>query len=85
LRNSELVNATLGSIEIDDVGRRWIHVVGKGGKAGKGSAASAGVGDAKPLLGPKAFADRPEPLGPGDAAHRHVGRRSDAGITSARL
>lgn len=34
LRNSELVAATLGDIETDD-GRRWIHVVGKGGKAGK--------------------------------------------------
>lgn len=35
LRNSELVNASLGDVEIDDEDRHWIHVIGKGGKAGK--------------------------------------------------
>jgi site-specific recombinase XerD len=35
LRASELVGATLGAIEIDARGDHWLHVVGKGGKAGK--------------------------------------------------
>ena len=35
LRASELVGATLGIIEIEDGGDRWLHVTGKGGKAGK--------------------------------------------------
>ncbi len=35
LRASELVGATLGNIEIDAGGDAWLHVVGKGSKAGK--------------------------------------------------
>ena len=35
LRASELVGATLGAIEIDAHGHRWLHVIGKGGKPGK--------------------------------------------------
>lgn len=34
LRASELVNATLGAIEVDDE-ERWLHVVGKGARAGR--------------------------------------------------
>jgi site-specific recombinase XerD len=35
LRAGELVHATLGSIEVDAQGDHWLHVVGKGSKAGK--------------------------------------------------
>lgn len=35
LRAGEQVHATLGSIEIDAHDDHWLHVVGKGGKAGK--------------------------------------------------
>lgn len=35
LRAGELVHATLGSIEIDAHGDHWLHVIGKGSKAGK--------------------------------------------------
>ena len=35
LRAGELVHATLGSIEVDAHGDTWLHVVGKGSKAGK--------------------------------------------------
>lgn len=35
LRASELVGATLGDIEVDAVGDRWLRVIGKGAKAGK--------------------------------------------------
>lgn len=35
LRAGELVHATLGSIEVDAHGDHWLHVVGKGSKAGK--------------------------------------------------
>jgi site-specific recombinase XerD len=35
LRASELVGATLGAIEFDTRGAHWLHLVGKGGKAGK--------------------------------------------------
>jgi site-specific recombinase XerD len=35
LRAGELVGATLGRVEIDPYGERWINVVGKGSKAGK--------------------------------------------------
>jgi len=35
LRAGELVRARLGSIEVDAHGDHWLHVVGKGGKAGK--------------------------------------------------
>ncbi|WP_157118892.1 tyrosine-type recombinase/integrase, partial [Azohydromonas lata] len=35
LRASELVGATLGNIETDAGGDAWLHVVGKGSKAGK--------------------------------------------------
>lgn len=35
LRSSELVNATLGAIEIDARDERWLHVVGKGARAGR--------------------------------------------------
>jgi site-specific recombinase XerC len=35
LRAGELVHTTLGSIEVDAHGDHWLHVVGKGSKAGK--------------------------------------------------
>jgi site-specific recombinase XerD len=35
LRASELVGATLGGIQTDAHGDQWLHLVGKGGKAGK--------------------------------------------------
>jgi site-specific recombinase XerD len=35
LRAGELVHATLGSIEVDAHGDTWLHVVGKGSRAGK--------------------------------------------------
>lgn len=35
LRASELVGATLGMIEVDTEGDHWLHLVGKGAKAGK--------------------------------------------------
>lgn len=35
LRASELVGATLGMIEVDAEGDQWLHLVGKGAKAGK--------------------------------------------------
>lgn len=35
LRVSELVNATLGQIEVDGRGDRWLHVIGKGEKKAK--------------------------------------------------
>ena len=35
LRAGELVGATLGAIEFDAHGAHWLHLVGKGGKAGK--------------------------------------------------
>jgi len=35
LRISELTNATLRNIEVDAAGDHWLHVIGKGGKAGK--------------------------------------------------
>src|SRR5437867_9185738 len=35
LRASELVGATLGQIESDAHGDHWLHLVGKGSKAGK--------------------------------------------------
>jgi site-specific recombinase XerD len=35
LRPGELVHATMGSIEVDAHGDHWLHVVGKGSKAGK--------------------------------------------------
>ena len=35
LRAGELVHATLASIEVDAQGEHWLHVVGKGRKAGK--------------------------------------------------
>lgn len=35
LRLSEFVGASLGQIEIDAKADRWLHVLGKGSKAGK--------------------------------------------------
>jgi site-specific recombinase XerD len=35
LRANELVGATLGMIEVDADGDRWLHLIGKGSKAGK--------------------------------------------------
>ncbi|WP_310037434.1 phage integrase family protein [Paraburkholderia caribensis] len=35
LRASELTDATLGDIHVDEHGDQWLHLVGKGGKTGK--------------------------------------------------
>jgi site-specific recombinase XerD len=83
LRAGELVHATLGSIEVDAHGDHWLHVVGKGSKAGK----VVLPGLARGVLD-KHLAQRGLPVTPAkwNPATPLLGRLDgEAGITSKRL
>jgi site-specific recombinase XerD len=62
LRAGELVGATLGMIEIDADGDHWLHLVGKGSKAGRVAL--------PPLHGAASIANHADALGSFDSADR---------------
>ena len=61
LRAGELVHAALGSIEVDAHGDTWLHVVGKGSKAGAARAGAWSSGPAPCSARPPRDASEMEP------------------------
>lgn len=85
LRASELVGATLGDIEIDAVGDRWLRVIGKGAKAGKVSMPPMATASLDRYLAQRGLPVTPSRWLPSTPV---IGRLSDDGeraITAARL
>ena len=83
LRADELVHATLGSVEIDAHGDHWLHVVGKGSKAGKVVLPGLARGVLDRHLAQRGLAVTPAKWNP---ATPFIGSRDgEAGITSKRL
>ena len=89
LRASELIGATLGSIETDARGDHWLHLVGKGSKAGKVALPPMARAALDHYLSQRALPNTPARWNPNT---RLVGSlepslkpRREAGITGARL
>ena len=89
LRASELIGATLGSIETDARGDHWLHLVGKGSKAGKVVLPPMARAALDHYLSQRALPNTPARWNPNT---RLVGSlepslkpRREAGITGARL
>ncbi|HEX6706064.1 MAG TPA: phage integrase family protein [Albitalea sp.] len=85
LRNSELVGATLGQIETDDHGDHWLHVVGKGSKAGKVALPPLAWNALNRHLAQRRLPTTPAQWSPNTPLLGSLEQDSQAGITSARL
>ena len=85
LRISELVGATLGQIETDAHGDHWLHLVGKGSKAGKVVLPPLARVALDRYLVQRRLATTPTQWNPKIPLIGSIDQDSEAGITSARL
>lgn len=85
LRASELVGATLGQIEIDEHGDHWLHVVGKGSKAGKVALPPLAWSALNRYLAQRRLPTTPARWNPNTPLLGSLDHDSDGGITAARL
>jgi len=85
LRASELVGTTLGAIETDAYGDRWLHVVGKGGKAGKVVLPPLARAALDTHLVQRGIPTTPAQQNPNTRLIGSLDPHSEAGITGARL
>ncbi|MES2886860.1 MAG: site-specific integrase [Pseudomonadota bacterium] len=85
LRASELVGATLGSLEIDAQGDHWLHLVGKGGKAGKVALPPLARAALDRYLVQQGLPTTPARWEPATPLLGSIEQDSGVGITSSRL
>jgi len=85
LRASELVGARLGQIESDEHGDHWLHVVGKGSKAGKVALPPLAWSALNRHLAQRRLPTTPARWHPNTPLLGSLEQDSEAGITSARL
>jgi site-specific recombinase XerD len=85
LRASELVGATLGQIETDEHGDHWLHVVGKGSKAGKVALPPLAWAALNRYLAQRRLPTTSARWSPNTPLLGSLEQDSDAGITAARL
>ena len=85
LRASELIGATLGAIETDAYGDHWLHLVGKGGKAGKVVLPPLARGALDSYLAQRGIPTTPALQNPNMHLIGSLDPHSEAGITVARL
>ena len=85
LRASELVGATLGRIETDERSDHWLHVAGKGGKAGKVALPPLAWSALNRYLTQRRLPTTPVRWNPNVPLIGALEQDSEAGITSARL
>jgi integrase len=85
LRASELVGATLGQIESDEHGDHWLHVVGKGSKAGKVALPPLAWSALNRNLEQRRLPTTPARWNPTTPLLGSLEQDSEAGITAARL
>ncbi|TXI78796.1 MAG: integrase [Flavobacteriales bacterium] len=85
LRASELVGAKLRQIETDEHGDHWLHVIGKGSKAGKVTLPPLAWGALLRYLAQRRLPTTSSRWKPDTPLLGSLDQDSDAGITSARL
>lgn len=85
LRVSELVAARLGSIECDERGDYWLHVVGKGAKAAKVAVPPLGWSALQRYLAQRRLPTQPQRWNPQTPLIVSLVEDSADGITAARL
>jgi site-specific recombinase XerD len=85
LRASELVGAKLGQIETDERNDHWLHVVGKGGKAGTVALPPLAWSALNRYLTQRRLPTTPVRWNPNVPLIGAIEQDSEAGITSARL
>ncbi|MGV7244269.1 phage integrase family protein [Caballeronia sp. M23-90] len=85
LRASELVDATLGDIQIDAHSDQWLHLVGKGGKAGKVALPPLARGALDRYLIQRRLSVTPARWNPQTPLIGSLEQDSGAGITGSRL
>lgn len=85
LRASEFVGATLGQIESDEHGDKWLHVVGKGSKAGKVALPPLAWSALNRYLAQRRLPTTPARWNPSTPLLGSLDQDSEAGITAARL
>ena len=85
LRASELVGATLGSIEADAHGDHWLHLVGKGSKTGKVALPPLARAALDRYLVQRGLATTPTRWDPKTPLVGSLEQDSAAGITATRL
>lgn len=85
LRASEFVSATLRQIETDEHGDHWLHVIGKGSKAGKVALPPLAWGALNRHLAQRGLPTTPSLWSPDTPLLGSLEQDSGAGITSARL
>ena len=85
LRSSELIGATLGSIESDAYGDHWLHLVGKGGKAGKVVLPPLARAALDSYLAQRGIPTTPAQQNPNTRLIGSLDSQIDVGISGARL
>lgn len=85
LRASELVGAKLGGVERDPHGDHWLHLVGKGAKAGKVALPPLARSALDRYLVERGLPVTPERWEPGTPLIGCIGQDSGRGITNTRL
>ena len=85
MRASELVGATLGAIEIDAYGDQWLHLVGKGGKAGKVVLPPLARSALESYMVQRGVPTTPAQQNPNARLIGSLNSKGEAGITVARL
>lgn len=85
LRLSELVGASLGQIEVDAQGDRWLHVLGKGRKAGKVALPSLAQSALDRYLVQRGLPTTPARWSPNVRLVGGIGADGTAGISATRL
>ena len=85
LRASELVGATLGMIEVDAEGDHWLHLVGKGSKAGKVALPPLARAALDRYLVQRRLPTTPTRWEPSTSLVGSLEQDSEAGITATRL
>lgn len=85
LRASELVGATLGMIEVEAEGEHWLHLVGKGSKAGKVALPPLARAALDRYLVQRRLPTTPTRWEPSTPLVGSLEQDSEAGITATRL
>ncbi len=85
LRASELVGASLGMLEVDGAGDHWLHVVGKGNKAGRVALPPLARAALDRYLAQRRLPTTPARWNPATALVGGIEQDSATGITAARL
>ena len=85
LRASELIGAALGAIETDAHGDHWLHLVGKGGKAGKVVLPPLARAALDSYLAQRGIPTTPAQQNPNTCLIGSLDPNRTAGITGARL